>query len=44
MRCTAETLGYLKCKISPRLAWRGGRTYGRTPYERFSQNQTFLDA
>ena len=27
------------CKISPRLTWRGGRTYGR-----FSQNQNFLDA
>ena len=29
MRFTAETRGYLKCKISPRLTWRGGRTYGR---------------
>ena len=32
------------CKISPRLTWRGGRTYGRTPYLRFSQNPNFLDA
>ena len=29
MRFTAETRGYLKCKISPRLTWRGGRNYGR---------------
>ena len=41
---TAETRGCLKCKISSRLTWRGGRTYGRTPYGRFSQNQNFLDA
>ena len=32
----AERRGYLKCKISPRFTWRGGRTYGR-----FSQNQNF---
>ena len=30
MRFTAETRGYLKCKISLRLTWRGGCTYGRT--------------
>ena len=29
MRFTAETRGYLKCKISPRLTWRGGRKYWR---------------
>ena len=29
MRFTAETRGYLKCKISPRLTSRGGRTYWR---------------
>ena len=29
MRFTAETRGYLKCKISPRLTWMGGRKYGR---------------
>ena len=29
MRFTAETRGYLKCKISPRLIRMGGRTYGR---------------
>ena len=39
MRFTAETRGYLKCKISPRFTWRAERTYGR-----FSQNQDFLDA
>ena len=39
IRFTAETRVYLKCKISPRLTGRGGRTYGR-----FSQNQNFLDA
>jgi len=44
MRFTAETRGYLKCKISPWLTWRGGRTYRRTPYGRFSQNPNFLDA
>ena len=27
MRFTTETRGYLKCKISPRLTSRGGRTY-----------------
>ena len=27
MRFTAETRGFLKCKISPLLTWRGGRTY-----------------
>ena len=26
MRFTAEARGYLKCKISPRLTFRGGRT------------------
>ena len=41
---TAEARGYLKCKISPQLTWRGGRTYGHTPCRRFSQNQNFLDA
>ena len=30
-RFTAETRGYLKCKISPRLTGRGGATYERTP-------------
>ena len=43
-RFTAETRGYLNCKISPRLTWRDGRTFGRTPYGRFSQNQNFLYA
>ena len=43
-RFTAETRGYLNCKISPRLTWGDGRTFGRTPYGRFSQNQNFLDA
>ena len=39
MRFTAKTHGRLKCKLSSRLTWRRGRTYGR-----FSQNQNFLDA
>ena len=30
VRFTAETRVYLKCKISPRLTWRGWRTYGHT--------------
>ena len=38
VRFTAETRRYLKCKISPRLTWMDGRTYGW-----FSQNQNFLD-
>ena len=29
MRFNAETRGYLKCKISPRLTPMGGHTYGR---------------
>ena len=42
MRFTAETHGYLKCKISPRLH---ERVDVRTDaYGRFSQNQNFLDA
>ena len=42
MRFTAETRGYLKCKISPRLH---ERVDVRTDaYGRFSQNQNFLDA
>ena len=42
MRFTAETRGYLKCKISPRLH---ERVDVRTDaYGRFSQNQIFLDA
>ena len=44
MRFAAETRGCLKCKISSRLTGNGGRTYRRTPYGRFSQNQNFLDA
>ena len=43
MRFTAETRGCLKCKISSRLTRKGGRTYGRTLYGRFSQNQNFWD-
>ena len=42
MQFTAETRGCLKCKISPRLSWTGGRTYAS--YGRFSQNQNFLNA
>ena len=38
------TLVYLKCKISTQLTWRGGHTYGHTPYRQFSQNPNFLDA
>ena len=30
---TAETSGCLKCKISSRLTWRRGRTYGRSPWK-----------
>ena len=44
MRFTAETRGCLKCKISSRLTRNGGRTYGRTLYGQFSQNQNFWDA
>ena len=44
MRFTAETRGCLKCKISSLLTRNGGRTYGRTLYGRFSQNQNFWDA
>ena len=29
-RFNAKRRGYLKCKISPQLTWRGGQTYGRT--------------
>ena len=42
MQFTAETLGSLKCKISPRLSWTAGRTYAT--YGRFCQNQNFLNA
>ena len=31
-RFTAELRVYLKCKISTRFTWRGGRTWGRTPH------------
>ena len=42
---TVETRGCLKCKISSRLTWRRGRTYGDVlPYGRFSQNQNFYGA
>ena len=42
MQFTAETRGYLKCRISPRLhEWVDVRT---DAYRRFSQNQNFLDA
>ena len=44
MRFTVKTRRCLKCKISFPLTWRSERTFGRTPYERFSQNQNFLDA
>ena len=30
---TVETSGCLKCKISSRLTWRRGRTYGRSPWK-----------
>ena len=30
---TAETSGCLKCKMSSRLTWRRGRTYGRSPWK-----------
>ena len=39
MQFTAETHGYLKCKILPQLTWRGW-----CMYERFSENQNLLDA
>ena len=35
---TAETSGCLKCKISSRLTWRRGRTYGRSPWKHRSPN------
>ena len=44
MRFTAETRGCLKCKMSSLLTRNGGRTYGRTLYWQFSQNQNFWDA